>query len=292
MRETQLDATLVEQMHRKANAARWELTRERFAEALTSTVEHALAGKRDAGSIERYLHSVHAEDLALAIACADGHEGAWDHFIRQHRPVLYRAADALDRTGAAREAADSLYGELFGTKSESGERRSLFRYYHGRSSLATWLRAVLAQRYVDEVRRQRRLEPLPADEEPHAGPGADQAISADRARLLAIVQTAITAAVAAIAPRDRLRLTLYYARDLTLAQIGRTLGEHEATSSRQLARTRRQIREQVEQRLRQDGMPEADVSEALASVAADAGTLDLDEMLGTGRKNPDEDRST
>jgi hypothetical protein len=39
-------------------------------------------------------------------------------------------------------------------------------------------------------------------------------------------------------------------------------------------------------------MPEADVSEALASVAADAGTLDLDEMLGTGRKNPDEDRST
>ena len=118
-------------------------------------------GRRASNAISA---SLHLEDLALAAACADGNEAAWDHFVREHRPVLYRAADAIDKTGAAREAADALYAELFGLTERDGERRSLFRYFHGRSSLATWLRAVLAQRYVDGLRRTRRLDPLPADE--------------------------------------------------------------------------------------------------------------------------------
>ena len=36
----------------------------------------------------------------------------------------------------------------------AGERQSLFRYFHGRSSLTTWLRAVLAQRHVDRLRSE------------------------------------------------------------------------------------------------------------------------------------------
>ena len=82
----------------------------------------------------------------------------------EYRPVLYRAADALDRGGGARELADSLYAELYGIKDRPGDRRSLFHYFQGRSSLATWLRAVLAQRYVDRLRAQRRFEPLPDEE--------------------------------------------------------------------------------------------------------------------------------
>src|SRR5215467_12716365 len=97
----------------------------------------------------------YAEDLALASACEAGDEAAWERFVREFRPVLYRSADALDPSGGARDLADALYGELFS--------KSLFRYYHGRSSLATWLRAVLAQRFVDRVRANRRIEPLPED---------------------------------------------------------------------------------------------------------------------------------
>src|SRR5688572_1947311 len=163
MSEGRLDAGLVERLHRKANADRWGLTPVRFAVALEASAARS-PDSRD--GIERYLASLHLEDLALAAACADGHEGAWEHFVREQRPVLYRAADAIDRTGAAREAADSLYAELFGLAERDGERRSLFRYFHGRSSLATWLRAVLAQRYVDIVRRARRLDPLPDEDEP------------------------------------------------------------------------------------------------------------------------------
>jgi hypothetical protein len=86
--------------------------------------------------------------------------------------------------------------------------------------------------------------------------------------------------VSALQPRDRLRLSAYYVQDLTLAQVGRLLQEHEATVSRQLARTRRAIRADVERTLREEaGLDEAQVAECLAAVAADPGPLDLTRLF-------------
>ena len=51
---------------------------------------------------------------------------------------------------------------------------------------------------------------------------------------------------AGLPPRERLRLGCYYAEGLTLAQTGRLLGEHESSVSRQLARTRKTIRREIE----------------------------------------------
>jgi DNA-directed RNA polymerase specialized sigma24 family protein len=116
--------------------------------------------------------ALHVEDLALARRCAAGDENAWERFVLEYRPVLYRAADALDPSGGAREVADSLYAELYGLEVRGGERRSLLQYFHGRSSLATWLRAVLAQRYVDRIRAGRRFESL--SDEVDAQPAAPQ----------------------------------------------------------------------------------------------------------------------
>ena len=280
MGAVQLDERIVQQLYQKAGAGRWGLTIERFRLAVEASV-----GK---GS---ELRSLHLEDLALAAACADGAEAAWEHFVREHRPVLYRAADAIDRSGAAREAADALYAELFGLTERDGERRSLLRYFHGRSSLATWLRAVLAQRYVDTVRRARRTEPLPVEYEAEIPAKADAA-SPDRQRFVAMIRLAITSAIGRLQARDRLRLACYYARDLTLAQIGRTLREHEATTSRHLARTRRTIREDVERQLEGRGMSEAQIDECFASLVEDPGPLDLAELFGGDRKNSPDDRST
>jgi RNA polymerase sigma-70 factor, ECF subfamily len=274
----------VHRLHRTAKAQRWGVTPDRFAAVLESSLSHAFPDGATAPAAERHLASLHLEDLALATACADGHDAAWEHFIREHRPVLYRAADAIDRTGGAREAADALYAELFGLTERDGERRSLFRYFHGRSSLATWLRAVLSQRYVDGLRRTRRLESLPTDDEATALPAAEDVAPPDRPRFVAVMQRALAAAMARLEPRDRLRLACYYAQDLTLAQIGRMLREHEATSSRNLARTRRAIREDVEHQLRQTGMSQAEVAECLATVSADAGPLDLQDILPGSRK--------
>ena len=231
----------------------------------------------------------YAEDLALASACAAGDDAAWDRFIRDYRPVLYRAADALDSTGRARELADALYADLYGLKERGGERQSLFRYYQGRSSLATWLRAVLAQRYVDRVRADRRLDPLPDDAEvvsPAKPPEPDR--SADAARF----ERALGETLAALDARDRLRLACYYAQELTLAQTGRALRESEATASRQLARTRRAVRDGVERRLRADGLDDTQLEACFAAVTDDVGSLDLSAMLdGTARKKGEPGRS-
>jgi RNA polymerase sigma-70 factor (ECF subfamily) len=229
----------------------------------------------------------HADDVALAAACAAGDEAAWERFVREYRPVLYRAADALDTTGRARELADALYADLFGLTERDGERRSLFRYYQGRSSLATWLRAVLAQRYVDLLRAARRLDPLPDDES--AAPAATPDL--DRARNTTRFERAFAQSLSDLDARDRLRLGLYYTQELTLAQAGRLLRESEATVSRQLARTRRAIRDAVERRLRTEGLGDAEIAECFEAATADPGEIDLNRELNDARKEPAPRRS-
>ena len=233
------------------------------------------------------MNASHVADLELACRCAAGDEAAWERFVLEYRPLLYRAADALDRSGGARELADSLYADLYGLKDEGGERRSLFRYFHGRSSLATWLRAVLAQRWVDRLRQERRLEPLP-DEEGALGCGErsdrgganGEPPDPDRARHLILLRRALGLAVARLPDRDRFRLSCYYVQDLTLAQIGRLLKEHEATASRHLLRTRRAIRHAVERELHEvAGLSDRQVAECFAWAAEDPGPLDLEQVF-------------
>jgi RNA polymerase sigma-70 factor, ECF subfamily len=295
MRSWRLDGAAVERFHREAKADRWALRLESFAAALELSARRAFAAEPPAArDLERYLKSLHLEDLALACACADGIEAAWDHFVLEYRPALYRAADAIDPSGGARDLADSLHAELFGLTERDGERRSHFRYFHGRSSLTTWLRAVLSQRHVDRLRSVRRLDPLPADESPNAIPSSVAVADPQWHRYLTLMRRAVMDAIARLAPRDRLRLNCYYAQDLTLAQIGRMLGEHEATVSRHLSRARREIREHVERDLHdRERMSEAEIAECFAAVIENTGSLDVAELLGAGaaRKDVAQDRS-
>jgi hypothetical protein len=152
---------------------------------------------------------------------------------------------------------------------------------------------VLAQRHVDRLRAARRMEPLP-DEEPS---GAVPATVSDPERRLnaELLERALANALAAISDRDRLRLGCYYAQDMTLAETGRLLREHEATVSRQLARTRKALRENVEAYLRTEaGLSDAAIAECFESVLDDAGTIDLEALLpgGADCKNSIAGRST
>jgi RNA polymerase sigma factor (sigma-70 family) len=239
------------------------VSRTQFINALERSVTSRFRDSNPAREdVATYLDSLYVEDLALATACREASEPAWEYFIPRFRPDLYSAARAICRhdEAAARELADSLYGELFGAgrggQKGSSERRSLFDYFHGRSKLSTWLRAILSQRHVDSFRASRRMESLDDEQTEQevsairasasGGPESDP----DRALYLSLLQVALTAALAALSPRDRLRLAYYYVQDLTLAQIGRLLGEHEATASRHLDRTRRELRKHVESALR------------------------------------------
>lgn len=278
-----IDRTLVERLYRKARGERWSLAMEVFASTLEASARKAFASSpADPRQLDHYCESLHLEDLALACACAQGSDAAWEHFIREYRPGLYRAADAIDPSGGSRDLADSLYGELFGLDVRDGERRSHFRYFHGRSSLSTWLRAVLSQRHVDRLRSTRRQDPLPEDEAPGAIPAPSNDVDPQRSAYVSLMRRSVTAAVTTLEPRDRLRLRCYYAQDLTLAQIGRMLNESEATASRHLSRARRDIRAAVERDLRAQRMSDAEISDCFAAVVSDSAYLDLAELLGNG----------
>lgn len=252
-------AGLIEACWRKANPpSEWNFTAEQFQRLLErSVIQRFSVCEMEPKGIEKYLEGLHLDELALAGACSAGNEAAWDFFVERFRPEIYRAARAIAGESCGREIADSLYGDLFGLREAAGRRQSLFDYFHGRSKLSTWLRAILAQRHVDEIRRARRTEPLDeAASDRDVGPtlkvefqSASASPDPDRLRLIAMLQSVLMAVLATLDPRDRLRLAYYYVDGLTLAQIGKLLGEHEASVSRKLNRARQSIRKSVEEAL-------------------------------------------
>ena len=296
---------LVDRLFAASGAASWGLPCDLFAAALEHSAKKRF-GKESpgAGTIEEYLSTLHLQDLSLACACAEGRSDAWDHFVATFRGYMRSAAGAILRcpsdSPAACELADSLFAELYGL-GEGANRRSLFRYFHGRSSLKTWLRAVLAQRHIDAIRASRRFTDLDGADGHAALPSAQLAaprhISSagaqplrdpHRTELVTLFHRTLEVALGLLDPRDQERLRLYYAAEQTLAEIGRKLGEHESSASRNLERTRRELRQHVEQALRKgssvDGAsPAAALSDAQIALcfeyAAEDAPIDLDKLL-------------
>jgi RNA polymerase sigma-70 factor len=300
---------LLNQLFADSGAEAWGVERDAFVATLDVSVKKHFGGD-DPGiaKLEAYLSSLHVQDLALACACAQGNSAAWDYFVATYRAYLRSAAGIILRcppdSPAAQELADSLFADLYGI-GEGANRRSLFRYFHGRSALKTWLRVVLAQRHVDTIRASRRFTELdgtdgnavyparfallPVISPGVAGPERDP----HRDELVAVFHRTLAVALGLLAPRDRERLRLYYAAEETLAEIGRKLGEHESSVSRNLDRTRRELRQQVEQALRKgsssrDGRASAagfsDAQIALCfAYASEEALIDLDKLLPEGQ---------
>ena len=282
----------------QADAGHWGLSREQFAVALHRCTEKRLAsGSFPAAKVDDFLASLHLQDLGLAIACLENCEPAWDHFVTEYRGYLRSAAAAVlrCRSGApeACDLADSLFAELYGLSDGARRDRSLFRYFHGRSSLKTWLRAVLAQRHIDSIRANRRFDSLD-DESSKTSAKISATVSLPstdphRERYAALFVRALQAALAALDPRDDQRLRLYYAKQMTLAEIGKQLSEHESSVSRNLDRVRLALRQTIEETLRNGcpaangfaaelGLSEAQIALCFEYAAADT-PFDLEKLL-------------
>jgi DNA-binding transcriptional regulator LsrR (DeoR family) len=92
-------------------------------------------------------------------------------------------------------------------------------------------------------------------------------------------------ALAVLEARDRLRLAYYYVQELTLAQIGRLMGESEATASRKLERTRRELRTCVERALRETHRLSDAELRLCYEYAAEEWPFDLTAALGESPSN-------
>jgi RNA polymerase sigma factor (sigma-70 family) len=275
---------LVRSLYDQSQAQKWGLSPSQFASALERSVQKRFAdGDCSAGRLEEYLSTLHVADLALACACMQGSESAWESFVREYRGYLRASAGAItkdSRTGTdARELADSLFAELFGLDDRKRGEHSLFRYFHGRSSLKTWLRTVLLQRHIDRLRESKRWEPL---ENKDGGNQAKQSDSGGelrphlmpdphREKYVGLFVEALDLCVGALEKQDRLRVEFYYARQMTLAEIGQKLREHESSVSRNLDRIRRDLRLAIEEHLRGDAnLSEAECMLCMQYAAEDA----------------------
>jgi RNA polymerase sigma factor (sigma-70 family) len=293
---------LINRLFAEAHEYSWGLTRDRFAQALERSAQKRFGAATVLPvQIEEYLGALHLQDLILATACALGSPDAWEHFVAAYRRYLRSAAGAIlhcsPGSPAASEMADSLFADLYGLNEKAGVARSLFRYFHGRSSLKTWLRAILAQRHIDQLRQQRRFTDLDKQQSavaltPNSSGGArSQPAPPDphRDRYVSLFTRTLEVALGLLNPRNKERLRLYYAEEQTLAEIGGKLGEHGSSVSRNLERTRRELRHDVEEALRKgsvvDGGPasEAGLSDAEISLcfeyAAQQSPLDFDKLF-------------
>jgi RNA polymerase sigma factor (sigma-70 family) len=263
-------------LYEGSRASEWGLDQKSFLAALERSVAKRFAkGLATREQLEAYLGTLHIDDLVLASACMEGSEAAWDFFMRTYRGYLRASAGAITKgstSGAdAQELADSLFAELFGLVDGKRGETSLFRYFHGRSSLKTWLRTVLAQRYVDRLRSSRRWEPLERQDGTELIAVQAENLTATpldphRGEYLQRFLVALTVCLDALDALDRKRLELYYARQKNLAEIGRLLGEHESSVSRNLERIRGELRAKVEEHLRVV-RPARDDSPALAPMS-------------------------
>jgi len=237
----------LEELYLTSGAPTWSVSLDDFARAVWEGVN--VLATQDPSAVPELLKKIRTEELALVLGCVAGNERAWEAFSFGYRNAVYEAACAFASDLAmARELTDTLTSELYGFETRDGQRRSKLNYYHGRSSLKTWLRAVVYQKFVDEYRHMIRHVPL-ADDLPQ--PDEEKAVSSpEEEKYAKWLGEAVSVTLRELPADDKLVLSYYYVQLLTLKQIGRITGEHEATISRRLDALRKKMRKKIEEFLR------------------------------------------
>jgi RNA polymerase sigma-70 factor (ECF subfamily) len=261
--------SLMVELYRKSKAIEFGVEPKQFVailEQVSSKCLPAAAQKQK----EDFCGRLFVEDLVLTRMCAAGNERAWEVFMLRFREKLYDVARQITREDSAgRELADSVYADLYGTRSRDNARISKLNSYSGRGSLEGWLRTVLAQEYVNRYRRQRRLVSL--DEESEEGTQYAASKPEPVTPLDARLECATDNALRSLSVEDRFVLASYFLDQRTLAQIARALSVHESTISRKVEKLTKGLRKQILKNLMKEGMSRRQAEEALEADVRDMG---------------------
>jgi len=278
-------AALARELFEKSGSESYGITLDSFCSILEQVGSKYLAAGADETDTREFCCSLRLEELALARGCAAGSDHAWEVFLTRYRATLYDAARGIVREeGRAKELADSLYADLYGMKATGAERTSKLNSYMGRGSLAGWLRAVLAQEYVNRYRAGRRLVSL--EEQTEAGvqfAASDQpSPSVADPRL----EAATDAALASLAADEKFILAAYYLDARTLAEIARSLRVHESTVCRKLEKLARNLRKAIVSGLMRAGLSRRAAEEALAADVRDLRVKVRDRLVSGAESGP------
>jgi len=260
-RSAELRAVLRD-LYQKSRGAEFGLTVEGFEQVVQEVIAKYLPANAPRSGVHDLCTSLRIEELALARACAAGHERAWEVFLTRYREKLYNIAGYIAKeSSAARELADSIYADLYGTNTREGKRNSKLASYTGRGSLEGWLRTVMAQEFVNRYRRQRRTVSLDEESEEgtqFAAPNLEPAVAVDPR-----VETATDQALAELSSEDKFVLASYFLDSRTLAEIARALHVHESTISRKVDKLAKSLRKRILSGLAKQGMSRRQAEEAL-----------------------------
>jgi RNA polymerase sigma-70 factor (ECF subfamily) len=266
----------VAELHGSCSAVKYGVSEDDLSGILAEVVNKYAAGSTITQARD-FCRTLRVEDLVLARACAAGSERAWETFIVRFREKLYDTGLQIAReSSAARELADSMYADLYGTVNREGKRISKLSSYTGRGSLEGWLRTVMAQEHINRYRKQKRLVSLEEEGEEGAqfpAPEKEAPVPLD-ARLT----TATDEALKELSAEDRFVLAAYYLDDRTLAEIARMLSVHESTISRKVDKLAKSLRKQILTKLTRQGMSRRQAEEALEVDVRDL-NLNLRERL-------------
>lgn len=212
-------------------------------------------------TIEQFLDALHADDLCLVVACEQGNEEAWGEVIAGYRAIVLREAlHVTRREDAADELAGSIWAELYGLRSDKGGRpMGKLAYYSGLGPLGGWLRAVVRQVFVNRYRQDVLLTQLSEETQLNSRKPSVNSIegrldrvcwddperSLQKRQINTHMLAALSKAIQTVHPEDRLLLSLYYLDDLSMEEVGKVLGVHQATISRRLTKLHLQLRSRV-----------------------------------------------
>jgi RNA polymerase sigma-70 factor, ECF subfamily len=168
------------------------------------------------------------DDAALVQRCLADDGDAWRELVDRYRPTMIDLTRRILPYAAAVDVVDAVVADLW-------HRRKL-EAYQGRSSLRTWLGAVVVNAALNERRS------LAA--RPEAGATADESepvVFEPEAGEPRLLSTVLQDAIRSLSPSDKSLVLMYYEQDLTLDAIAGLLGTSKSTLSRRLRDAREHI---------------------------------------------------
>ena len=190
-------------------------------------------------------HAAHLslDDLYLATACASGDLEAWSVCEAAHFPFIRTFARRFLPDAAARDLADQVIADLW--------QRGKIGSYAGRSTLRTWLGAVVAHSALNARKTWQAGVPPDTDafreyarQRSAASVTQSRPEDADTERVLADL---IVRAIEGLDPEEKLLLQLHYEQGLTLDEMEGPVGSSKATLSRRLRRIRERVKTTIDE---------------------------------------------
>ena len=166
-----------------------------------------------------------------------GDQAAFEGLVRQHGEALFRIGCAV--LGSPDDAEDALQDAVI-------KLLASLRHFDHRRPLLPWLRRIMVNECLSQLRRRRETDPVPEDL-PTSGDLPHQSSEAAECR------RRVNQALNRLPPRQRLALTLFGLDDMDLRQTAHAMGCSTGAVKAHLHRARRKMAAQLTDLLRPEG---------------------------------------